>query len=276
METGNGRELFRPAAYCSPDGAGQAGGVLAGSAACWPGRRRAGRADSVLAGPTACWPGRQRAPPLDSVLPHSTACFPTRQRASPLDSAHPQYPATPMFSRHNIEDVRCPRAPNGRICGKCGRTSRLSCQATTHFSGIMPRVRGHGRIPGKCADPGAPQPAGMAGYPRSALSRGHPNRRAWQDVGEVRRPGGRHARRTPDHTTNLRRNRHGRTHRAHGRRRNRKSSHRVRSSQRQNPPPTATDAPSGTRTRHQTHPSWTEPAFRGARSIVAFRTISMS
>ena len=92
----------------------------------------------------------------------------------------------------------------------------------------------------------------------------------------MRRPGGRHARRTPDHTTNLRRNRRGRTHRAHGRRRNRKSSHRVRSSQRQNPPPTATDAPSGTRTRHRTHPSWTEPAFRGARSIAAFRTSSMS
>ena len=132
--------------------------------------------------------------PPDSVLrarqrtsPVSCRC---RLPGRPLISAHPRYPATPMFSRHNIEEVRRPRTADGRICGKCGRTSRLFRQATTHISDIMPRVRGSGRLSEKCAVPGATQPVPLAGYRGCALSRGRPNRCPWQDVREVCCPGG--------------------------------------------------------------------------------------
>ena len=139
METGNGRELFRPAAYCSPDGAGQAGGVLAG--------------------PTACWPGRQRAPPLDSVLPRSTAHIP------------------------DILPPRCFRGIISKMCVVRGPPMAGYAGSAGAHLGYPARRRRTSRV--LCREF-----AGVAGYRGSALIRGRPNRRAWQDTGEVRCPGG--------------------------------------------------------------------------------------
>ena len=122
--------------------------------------------DGALLRPTAAAPSDSVCLARRRTSPTSCRC---RLPGRPLISAHPRYPATPMFSRHNIEEVRRPRTADGRICGKCGRTSRLFRQATTHISDIMPRVRGGGRISEMCADPRATKPAPAAGYRGSAL-----------------------------------------------------------------------------------------------------------
>ena len=85
-------------------------------------------------------------------------------------SALPRYPATPANSRHNIRDVRRRLAKYPRCAPALPAYPAIRRPRTAHFFDIMPRKHRGGRIPGMCADQGAPRQAAPAGYRGCALS----------------------------------------------------------------------------------------------------------